>query len=345
MTLLPDARRRRGSWGIATPLIAFVVIAAGWTAAWTYLAGEAGARFDDWIRAEAARGHQHRCADRAVGGWPFRIDITCRDAAYVFDTPQGRMEARFGALVATAMVYRPDHVIVDLRSPFHLAQAGGGEVASVEFQRGRASVRIAQNRLARFSLELARPVLARAPAARPDAVATALELHVGHATQGGDPRDFDVALALSGLGPAGVRPEQGIALAIDGLARRWPTGGEGGAAGLVARWAQDDGSFQLRALRASRGNGLLTASGSLGFTRTGRAQGEARALVADLSALLGGLDIPGVGDPSAYLGPALALVGRPAEVEQRRGTELTVRIQEGALSLGAIQLLTFPPVF
>jgi hypothetical protein len=334
--------KRRGSGWIAAPLVVFVLVAAAWTGVWFYVRGEVDRAVARWLATEAQVGRAHDCHDRAVGGWPFRIEVTCARAVFRYATPRGMMDARIAGFTAVAQVYAPQHIIADLRGPVVIAQ-GAEEYGVLEFTRGQASYMTRGGAFERFSLVLDRPSLARATGARPDVVAEQLQLHARQAA--GTGRDYDVAISTRAAGAPGIRPEQGADMDLTGVLRGFPDPGAPQDGGLVAVWARGGGTVDLRRLRVTRGNGLLAVDGRMGFNPTGRAQGQFDAVLADPQALLGGLAIPGVGDPAALVGPALVFVGRPAEIDGRRGTRVTLRVDDGVLGVGAVQLLQFPPVF
>jgi hypothetical protein len=334
--------KKRGSGWIAAPLVVFVLVAAAWTGVWFYVRGEVDRSVTQWLAAEAAAGRTHECNERAIGGWPFRIELTCTRAAFRFATPQGPVDARIAGFTAVAQVYAPQHIIADLRGPVALQQ-GADDLGLLEFTRGQASYTMRAGAFDRFSLVLDRPSLARAAGARPDVVAEQMQVHARNAASGG--RDYDVALSARAAGAPGIRPEQGADLDLTGVVRGWPDPAAQQGGGLVATWARGGGTVDLQRLRVKRGNGLLAVDGRMGFNPTGRAQGQFDAVLADPQALLGGIAIPGVGDPAALVGPALVFVGRPAEIDGRRGTRVTLRVDDGVLGVGAVQLLQFPPVF
>lgn len=342
---MSEPPKKRRSWLIALPLLLFILLAAAWSGAWFYVHGQAEIAIDRWFAAEAAAGRPHRCPDRAIGGFPFRIELACRAPTFVLMTPTGPAQATLAGLSATAFVYRPNHVLAEFQGPLTLAQ-GGRDVATITFKAGAASLSVASNVLERMSLELDQVAAARAGAPRPDLEAAHVELHARQAVApGAAPRDFDVAMTVRGLGPAGITASDGLDLALSGVVRRLPSPDTSDGSGFVAAWARGGGAFELQQLKLVRRSGLAVASGSLGFNSNGRAQGTFQANLVDSSALLGGIAIPGVGDPAMMLGPVLSIVGRPADVEGRRGTRVDIRVENGTLSVGAVQIAEFPPVY
>jgi hypothetical protein len=332
-------------WLIAVPLAVFLVIAAAWTVGWFMIKAEVERQVDGWFNAEAAAGRRHSCPQRTVGGFPFRIDITCVAPSFHLQTPEGPVLAKVGRATAAALVYRPEHVVVDLTTPLTV-ERDGAQVAAIEFQRGQASYRATNNTFERFSLVLGGMAAGRGNGHRPDVTADHVEVHTRHTPSSQvDVRDYDMALTARGLGPAGARPEQGANIETTSTLRGWPVVRQTSSDGPIADWARGGGTFELQGLRVTRGTGLLAASGRMGFNANGRADGQFQAAVADSAALFSGLSVPGIGEPSVLLGPVLALVGRPGEIDGRRGTRLQLNVENGTLSLGAVQVATFPPVF
>src|ERR1043165_4706427 len=75
MTHLADLEPRRPRhWLIAAPLAIVVALGVAWTALWFYAAGEAEKRLNEWQEQQAKGGRLFTCADRSVGGYPFRIE-------------------------------------------------------------------------------------------------------------------------------------------------------------------------------------------------------------------------------------------------------------------------------
>jgi hypothetical protein len=341
---MSTARRRR-PWLITIPLVLFLLIAAAWSVAWLYLRAEADRRFTAWFEAESRAGRNHECPERSVAGYPFRIELRCTGPSFQIATPQGPARLRSGGLSLIAQVYQPRLVLIELASPFAVSQ-NGTDLATVGFSRARASIRVNDVTAERVSVVLDQPTLTLANASRPEARAQLVEFHARHDPTVSEPvRDFEINVLARGLATAALPPEQGANVEGAGVVRRWPFVQAPGPEGPIADWARGGGSFEMRDLRLTRGGGLMRLAGALGFSQTGRADGEFRANVAEPVALLGGVAIPGVGDATALLVPALTLVGRRSEFEGRRGTEVVVRLDNGALSIGAVQLGVFPPVF
>lgn len=337
----PKPRLRRIVW----PLAAFIALAGIWTGVWMSISAEVNRQLDQWLAQEAAVGRRHSCPERGIGGFPFRIDVICQSPVLQMHTPTGPVEAHFSGLRVAALIYRPRHVIADFLPPL-MVKRGANLFAFVDFNAAQASLSLRDKGFERFSMVIDRPVFARSDNGRPDASARNLEIHLRPNTENvGQRQDFDIAVDVQGFGPAGVRPEQGGNIVMTAAARGLPNAAVEDGSGILAAWARAGGLFELSNLKVTRGSGILGVNGRLGFNERGFAQGQFEATIADSAALLGGIDIPGFGDLSLVFGPALTLVGRSGEIEGRRGTKVNVRVDNGVLSVGAVQIAEFPPAF
>ena len=73
--------RRRPLWRLFIMPALLVVAAVAWSAFWFYAASEVGVRADAWAAQEAKSGRVYDCGRRSVAGFPFRLEIRCRDAS------------------------------------------------------------------------------------------------------------------------------------------------------------------------------------------------------------------------------------------------------------------------
>jgi hypothetical protein len=76
MTDLALARRKSRFW-LYAPFVLLVLIAAGWSGFWFYVQGRVTQTLDNALAREVQAGRTWTCADRSVGGYPFRIEVRC----------------------------------------------------------------------------------------------------------------------------------------------------------------------------------------------------------------------------------------------------------------------------
>ena len=68
---------RRGRWPIVLPFALVVVLAALWSGAWFYIAGQAEDAVAAWRTREARAGRVYGCGTQTIAGFPFRIEVHC----------------------------------------------------------------------------------------------------------------------------------------------------------------------------------------------------------------------------------------------------------------------------
>lgn len=118
-TAVPRTPRRSRSAAVAVGGVALTV-AALWSGLWVLARGRAQAGFEDWRRAEAARGRDWTCPDRAVEGYPFAIRLTCAKPTFHGEVAGRPSSGTLEALRAGVGIGRPRTVRIDLDGPLVL---------------------------------------------------------------------------------------------------------------------------------------------------------------------------------------------------------------------------------
>jgi hypothetical protein len=109
---------RARPWRIAFPLFAILVMAAVWVGYW-YLALEIARReFADL----AGHGVRIECEREQWTGFPFRVTLVCDRPVFRIGAGAVTLTGQGARLSATALVYRPSHVIAELAGPSTLTQ-------------------------------------------------------------------------------------------------------------------------------------------------------------------------------------------------------------------------------
>ena len=146
------APRRSRFWLFAPPAL-LALLAAALTAAWFVIRARTGEALDAFVANEAAAGRRWDCPERAIAGFPFRIEVSC--ARLAIEGPEGALAA--GRLRTVTQIYQPRHTIFELDGPFRAAS--GGVAAEGSWDALRGSVHTAANGLERVSLVLGAPKL------------------------------------------------------------------------------------------------------------------------------------------------------------------------------------------
>jgi hypothetical protein len=122
-----------------------VVAAAAWSAFWFYAASQVDQTVDAWRAREAASGRIYDCAKRTVAGFPFRLEVHCKDATVELKSQTADqaaiapLTARLGDILVIAQIYTPKLLIAEFKAPATLYQ-DGQPVMVVNWSTARSSI-------------------------------------------------------------------------------------------------------------------------------------------------------------------------------------------------------------
>ena len=377
MTYHAELSTSRRPWLIATPLIIVVVLAAAWSGFWFYAAREAEARINDWQAQQAKAGRVFSCGSQAVGGYPFRIEVRCANAAAELKDTQPPLALKLKEILLVAQVWDPKLLIAEFAGPLTVSDPGQAPYVNATWTLAQASVRGTPATPERASIAADDLKLTGAAAGNPPlfeakhaefharvqfgswphnpAIDLAVTLNAATAPALGpytrDPLDADILAVLHGMKDLAPKP-------LPARLREWQAAG---------------GRLEVQKARVSQGEALATATGTLALSQRGRLDGALQLNVAGLEKFMPALSgerkgaslsldraapalnaidraVPGLG---ARLGPQaqnlavglLGLLGPPVEIEGKRGVSVPLRFTDGAASFGPIPIGQIPPAF
>jgi len=367
-TFDPAAARPRRRWRIVLPLVAAVLLAAGWAGFWYYAAARAGSEFAAWRAREAAAGREVNCANQSIGGFPFRLELRCTDPAVNLRRANASLQAK--NMLAAVQVYQPSLMIAEFGGPLTISDDAHSAKYELDWSLAQASAR-GLPRPERVSLVLDKPSLGRRDAEQL-ARADHAELHLRPAPRlPQDPPAIDVSLDLVKAHVLGVplianAPiDADIAGTLRGVGDLSPKP----LAQLLREIAAANGRLDITKARIQQGDILGTGTGTLRLTEGGMLDGELTLTVAGIDQLMAQLGVDkAVGQASqralsriapglnldALLGPrggaalaaaGAAMLGQPAELEGRKAVTLPLRFVDGVVFLGPLRVALIPPLF
>src|SRR5215211_3467240 len=328
------APRRSRFWLFAPPALLALLVAA-LAAAWFVIRARTGDALDAFVANESTAGRRWDCPERAISGFPFRIEVSC--ARLGIEGPEGALAA--GRLRTATQIYQPRHTIFELDGPFRAAS--GGVVAEGSWDALRGSVHTAPNGLERVSLVLGVPKLrvTGLPAGEAMLSARSVEVHVRPDPAGADAAVPPLDQLLGGPEPIDADLQIRVTQARAGLR---PSRSE------IERWREAGGRIGLTSLTTAKGARRLEAKGELGLDELRRPMGRlevAAAGLGDLLATLMGGRLPTA--PGAVLGGLLGprlqqgLGGGSAKDPGKLTPLPAIRIENGRIYVGS---LTVPGV-
>jgi len=370
-----SARRRKRRY-IGT-LILFLALVGGWSYLWYYATGKAEVAIDGWRAREAKAGRIYTCGSQSIGGYPFRIELTCDKAAAVFRGNQPPVEIKTSSILVAAQLYQPTLLISDFYGPLTIADLGHAPNIIVNWKLAQSSVRGTPSAPERISLVFDQPVVERINGNNRQSVLKAQRIEVHGRLAGGSVTNKPIietvlrlrAAAAPELHPAAAMPiDADITTLLRGLNDFSPRPWSARFRELQAV----DGRVDITQARVQQGDTIAVGDGTLSLNTSGRLQGQLRVTVAniepflaavgtpqvvknspDMDRLSGALDrlLPGLGNvarqqaTSSNLSLGINLLGEQTTLEGKRAVTLPLRFDDGSVFLGPIWIGNTPAMF
>jgi hypothetical protein len=295
-----DARPRRRLWLIASPLILMLVLAAGWSAFWFYAASQATSRIAEWQEREARAGRAFACAKQDIGGYPFRLEVSCGEPTFELRnlTPEMMLSGKFATILA--QVYDPTLLIGEFTGPIMMSETiapanassppAYKPIMSANWSLAQASLRGRPGAPERLSLVFDNPEIARVARAAMEPVAAAkrLELHSRVVSNTPDNSAVEIVLRLGAgaapaLHPAATQPtDADISVTISGLRDLSPKP----LVTYLRDLAATKGKIEVGQARLAQADIIATGIGALGVTPEGLLDGQVTLTVVGLDKLI-----------------------------------------------------------
>lgn len=335
---------------------AVLLVAAAWSAVWYAGTRKADALITAWLAAEAAEGRSYACGERGIGGYPFRVSVTC--AAPVLDIADAEPRLRFVAegFRAVAQVWDLTHVIFEIDGPVRL-EADGPDVAfDADWTLFRGSLRAPGGEIRRLD------IVATGLAATPDpatpnpaargpggvtVTAAEVEFHARRAEGGAaGARDIEAAVDARDLVIALERQPapQPVDVAFVGRLDALPYPPPREPAAFLSAWRANGGAIDVARLSAAQGGTELRAAGRIVPDGAGRPEGR-------VTVSISGSDVATPGSAGAFggIGPLIAMalrfVGKPTDIDGRAGLAGEIDFRDGRVVIGGMPIAELPPLF
>ncbi|MFG1394045.1 DUF2125 domain-containing protein [Xanthobacter agilis] len=351
MTPADAPSKRLKSWLVILPVGLVVLLAVAWSGLWVFAANRAEQEIDAWVDREARLGRIWNCGERHLAGFPFRFELVCTDPTL---ETRGGDATRVTAVAAhaVAQIWAPNHIVAEFVPPARVEERATGRAYAATWSLLQMSgVGDLTGQPQRFSLLVHDPrVEAPAdPSGRALLSARLLEFHVRRVPGTSGPDGLAYAAGLGG-GESAVLAEAGSPGPVDVTLQGLVTA----AADLrpmpltqrLKAWAAAGGVARLDRFTITTPQVAASARGELSLDPMGRLNGALDLGFSGLNDLMKQLDRAGVVPPelSPVVG-ALAMVGKPATVEGRKGVSFAVGFKSGTLRLGGFPVGMVPPVF
>jgi hypothetical protein len=342
---LPDTSppRKHGRLGVYLPFAALALLVVGWSGAWVWARGQVQGRMDAAVVVLGKAGYELSWKDRAIGGYPFRLDVTLNDVRLREPAGWGLQASR---IEGEAFMHAPTSWLVAAPEGVVFVRPIGGPVA-VKGQLIRASLTHPNQRPPSFSFEGVKLAFSPQPGAQPFALTAAdrVEFHLraGPDDEGGVFLRVDNGKArLSGLFAriAGDKPvsivwNSTLSKMSAFTGQTWPD--------AVRHWSDSGGRMTVREAGVTAGDAVLgVTAGSLAAGTDGRLSGALEVTLRQAPRALGAMSDTGVIAPEAAQAAS-------AVAQARQGTgdvaQATINFQAGRTTFGPVALGPAPKVY
>ena len=366
----------RRSWRYISLLILIAALFGGWSWLWSYASGRAEVAIAGWRAREATAGRLYDCGSQSIGGYPFRIEVTCERASALFKSNQPPVEIKATGILIAAQIYQPTLLISEFHGPLTIADPGQPPSIVVNWKLAQSSVRGTPAAPERVSLVLDKPVVDRISGGSQQNLLRAqrIEIH-GRIAEGSAANRpvIEAVLRLDhasapDLHPAAIEPvDADITAVLRGLTdfspKPWPV--------RFRAMQAAGGQIEITQARVQQGETIAVGSGSIALNPNGRLEGQLRLTVAGIEPFLqsigaqqivqssptvdklaGALDrlAPGLGtvarqQAGANISAGINLLGEQTTLDGKRAVTLPLRFDDGRMFLGPIPIGNAPALF
>lgn len=340
--------KRRPSWWVAAPAGLLILLGIIWSGVWYYAAGRAQSEIDNWIAAEAGQGRKWSCADRQIGGYPFRFELMCASPSLTLDGPMPVTWTARGAH-AVAQVWNPRHIIAEFQGPATVTEAGTDLNLEANWTLMQVSGTGSAKQLERSALSANDYVLKQGTTTLFSA--KHLELHMRQHPGAQAPGTLDIAMGVSGATGALLGTSNGAALppvdselqvTVSGM----PEFRTMSVEERLAQWQANGGRIKIDQARLSAGGGVITATGEVGLDAQRRPDGMVTLAVANADKLIPALTAAGMMPPFlANLAPLISAAGMPTQIDGQNASSFPFMFSNGRVALGILPIGKIGPLF
>ncbi len=338
-------RSNTRKWKLWTGFI--VIIIAAWFSGWFLLARFGESIVDDAIAKLKLRSLDVACENRAIKGFPFRLGVFC--SRVNINNQRTNMQVETGALRSTALLFKPDHALIEFDAPGFVS-LNGSLPAALHWKNLRASVEgslegleILSATVNGFELQFPRSI---------GSIFDGFELKSGEFHLRPTPQnragDFDVALSVES---ANIISVQRI------LSEKWSSRIDFQISKSISRYLpgfnrhtrKPHGEVigRLRSwLLAPLSGGTIRLTGPFTIDDRGLINGKFRLALANPDQL-GQTLLQMKPEFSRVLKPVVAAIkslGKRTEINGKPAREITIKVKQGRVFLGFVQLGRIPPL-
>lgn len=321
-----------------------LVFALGWSAFWFVAANRVEAELEKALANLANQGTRIECAEQAVKGFPFRLEVLCNSMEA---ENRAQDTVRSQAVRAVALVYNPSHLIFEADGPATAHSALYGVDANANWQLAQASTKLGLEGINETSIAIDEANVDVAGLLESQKIA--VDRFEAHARKRSTERGAGVDLAISArnltlAGSVNTEYEADVDLIV------WVPEGEpilmGKADQVVLKYLREGGKLGLTQARIASLGAEVIVSGELVADADGQLSGDLTLRIVEPSkfgALIAAY-MPDQAGMTPTLQAAVGTLGKKVERGTVTGYEMPLKLDRGKLQVGFIPLGRIPPL-
>jgi hypothetical protein len=347
-------------------ILALCVFGAAWSGIWLYAAHTMERTVVSWLPSDSLAGEDTHCDSRNIGGFPFRLQLFCA-------VPEARLRTRLTILVvsaqelrATASMFRPTNVSIEITGPVSISEIGQPAVFEGRWTHARAAI---SPGLAQVSATIDGSGFYRITQNNVSPLLTSdrLEL-VGqlHAASAHGKANVEIAIRLNGgLAPpvAALASEPFTADAALVL-RDVELSGSKAWVGRLREWQVAGGQLDIMNARMEHGGAVAIATGTVSLDGGGRVEGDlnmtltgiyaqaARSFIAEREGVAQSRTDPfaatnprSLNFPQSDRRPDTSTAPDAPRPRMTGPFNVPIRFVDGSFYFGSVNIGTVPPLF
>ncbi|MBV9064319.1 MAG: DUF2125 domain-containing protein [Methylobacteriaceae bacterium] len=340
--------KRYSRVGLYVPIFALIALAIGWSIFWYVSATITGREIGAWIKREADDGRIWTCPERSVGGYPFRIEISCKTPSFSGPAAGIPVTGALAGIHLVAQLYNPKLIIGEAEGPFDFALPQDGSRTLVNWKLLQISVRGEPDTLQRGSLAADQlDVKVTLPnGSNFNGRADSFQIHVRQGNQ--DQHAYDFAWSAGNAVSSDLDNATGISapatLQASGTVAQANAIAGATIPQMLDRWREAGGTLALANATLVQGRLNAQATGTLRLDAAHRVDGRLDLTASGLAPVLQRYGIaPQLLDIGGLIGGLLS--GRPP-TQGSGQIRVPLTFERGQLGLGPVRgIALLPPLY
>jgi len=371
------AHRTARRWiAVGATIVAIAVI---WVWLWYYAATVADRTLAGWLQREAAAGRVYSCGSQSFGGFPFKLDVHCRDVGVEVKTAQPAYAVAARTAIFGAAIWHPTRLVGNVVGPLTFAEQGQAPRFSADWVHGQITVSGIPPNPESASFLLANPHLDRITiAVAHDDIFKAGRIEATGRVTAGAPNNhpvIEVTLHIDQAVAPALHPSlaEPVDISLDAFVRGfadlapkpWPD--------RVREMQEGGGGIDVKVIRIAQGNTIIIAgTGTLTVNDHGKLDGVLGLAVAGIERIVPllaidrliaqGIDrLSGSDSVLDRLAPAISgairesanasvienlkKMGQQTSIDGRPAVALPLRLVDGTIYLGVLPVGQIPSLF